>query len=294
MDTAQIAPAQVVLLLRQHHDRPALRSLVRQRRELRGVGQPLCSYIRRRNKFRSLAIAQRDGSGLVEQQRVHVARGLDRAPAHGQHVVLHQPIHAGNADRRKQPADRRRNQANQQRHQHKHRLRRLGVDRKRLQRNYRQQEDNRQSGEQNDKRDLIRRLLPRRAFHQRDHAIQKRLAGVRRDADLHPVRQHLRSAGDSRPVAAGFANHGSRLARDGGLVNGGNALDHFTIACDVVPGWNIDDVAGAKQTAGDLLQRARKPCSAARSSRLWPCAACRPAPCRALRPSLRRSWQTAP
>jgi hypothetical protein len=63
------------------------------------------------NKFRRLAVAERDGAGLVEQQRVDVARGLHRAAGHRQHVEAHQPVHAGDADRRKQRADRGRNQA---------------------------------------------------------------------------------------------------------------------------------------------------------------------------------------
>ena len=172
------------------------------RRQLRGVGQPLRSHVRRRDKLRGLAIAQGDGAGLVEQQRVHVAGGFDGAPAHGQHVVLHQAIHAGDADGREQAADGGGNQANQQRDQHEHRLRRLGVDGKGLQRDHRQQEDDGQAGKQNRQRDLVRRLLPRRAFHQGDHAVQKGFAGIGGDADLDPVRQHFRSAGDGRPVAA--------------------------------------------------------------------------------------------
>ena len=40
--------------------------------------------------------------GLVEQQRVHVAGRLDGPARHGQHVALHQPVHAGDADGRQQ------------------------------------------------------------------------------------------------------------------------------------------------------------------------------------------------
>ena len=69
-----------------------------------------------RQELHRLAAAERDRAGLVEQQRVHVARGLDRLAAHRQHVVLHHAVHAGDADRREQAADRRRNQAHQQRH----------------------------------------------------------------------------------------------------------------------------------------------------------------------------------
>ena len=82
---------------------------------------------------RRLAIAQSDGAGLVEQQSVDIAGGFDGASRHGQHIVLNQAIHAGNADGGEQAADGRRNQADQQRDQHKHGLRRAGVDGERLQ-----------------------------------------------------------------------------------------------------------------------------------------------------------------
>jgi hypothetical protein len=42
---------------------------------------------RRGDELRRPAVAEGDGAGLVEQQRVHVARRFDRAAAHGQHVV---------------------------------------------------------------------------------------------------------------------------------------------------------------------------------------------------------------
>ena len=115
----------------------------------------------------------------LEEQRVHVAGGFDRPPRHRQHVVLHQPVHAGDADRRQQAADRRRNQADEQRHQHEQRLRRARVDRERLQRDDGDQEHDRQAGEQDVERDLVRRLLPLGAFDERDHAIEEGLAGVR-------------------------------------------------------------------------------------------------------------------
>ena len=66
------------------------------------------------------AVAEGDGAGLVQQQHVHVSRGLDRAAAHGQDVVLHQPVDAGDADGAQQPADGGGNQADQQRDQHRH------------------------------------------------------------------------------------------------------------------------------------------------------------------------------
>ena len=60
----------------------------------------------------------------------------------------------------------------------------LRVNGERLQRDHGKQKDDRQAGEQNAQRDLVRRLLPRRAFDQRDHAIEKCLAGI--GGDLAP------------------------------------------------------------------------------------------------------------
>ena len=152
----------------------------------------------RRQELGRLPVAERDRAGLVEQQRVDVAGRFDGAAGHRQHVVLHQPIHAGDADRRDQRADRRRNQADEQRDQHGNRDLGAGVVRERLQRHDDQQEDQRQHREQDVQRDLVRRLLPLGAFDQRDHPIEEGLAGIRRDAHDDPVRQHARAAGDRR------------------------------------------------------------------------------------------------
>ena len=45
------------------------------------------------------AVAQRDRSGLVQQQHVDVTRGLDRAAGHREHVAPYQAVHPGDADR---------------------------------------------------------------------------------------------------------------------------------------------------------------------------------------------------
>jgi hypothetical protein len=167
------------------------------------------AHVRRGNELGGLAVAQGDGAGLVEQQRVHVAGGLDGASAHGQHVVLHQAVHAGDADGREQAADGGGNQADQQRDQHEDGLRSLGVHGEGLQRDHGQQKDDGQAGEQNAERDLVGRLLARGAFDQGDHAVEEGLAGVGGDADLDPVRENLGAAGDGRAVAAGLADDGA-------------------------------------------------------------------------------------
>ena len=151
-----------------------------------------------RQELDRLAVAERDGAGLVEQQRVHVARRFDRLAAHGEHVVLHHAVHAGDADGREQAADGRRNQADQQRDQHRDGRRRAGarradaVDRERLQR--------RPPPAGRSASDPAIRMFSAisfgvfcrsRAFDQRDHAIEERLAGIGGDPDLDLVGEHL-------------------------------------------------------------------------------------------------------
>ena len=104
-------------LFGQHHNGTAFRRFVGQGTELRRIGQFLFRASVHRQKRHSLAIAQSDGTGFVQQQDVHVAGGLNGAPAHSQHIGLIQTAHAGNADGRKQCADGGRSQTDQQRHQ---------------------------------------------------------------------------------------------------------------------------------------------------------------------------------
>ena len=74
-----VASPQAVFFLGQDDDAAAFRRFVGQRGKLGRVGQPRRLSRRRRNEFNSLAIAERDGAGLVEQQRVDVAGCFDCA-----------------------------------------------------------------------------------------------------------------------------------------------------------------------------------------------------------------------
>ena len=58
-----------------------------------------------------------------------------------------------------------------------------GVDGERLQGADREQEDDRQAGQQDRERDLVRRLLALGALDQGDHAVEEGLARVGGDAD---------------------------------------------------------------------------------------------------------------
>ena len=203
-----------------------------------------------------MPVAEGDRPGLVEQERRAVARGLDRAAGEGEHVPTHQPVHAGDPDRREEPADGGRNQADEQRDENDHVLLGARVDRKGLQGHDGQQEDERQPGEQDVERDLVRRLLPFGALDQRDHAVEEALARLRGDEDDDLVREHARASGDGRAVAAGLADHGRRLAGDGRLVDAGDALDHLAVGRYHLARRDDDRLADPEGRAGDVLERA--------------------------------------
>ena len=97
-------------------------------------------------------------------------------------------------------------------------------DRVRMQRNNGEQEYQGQAGDQDVQGNLVGRLLPFRSLDQGDHAIQKGLAGIRRDADLDLVREHLGAAGHGAAIAARFANDRRAFAGDHGFIDGCNAL----------------------------------------------------------------------
>ena len=100
MQFGEFTAANAVFFLGQNDDGAALGRFVGERSQLRGVGQFLFGHAAQRLEFRRLAVAQRDGAGLVEQQRIDVAGRLDGAAGHRQYVEAHQPVHAGNADGR--------------------------------------------------------------------------------------------------------------------------------------------------------------------------------------------------
>ena len=168
------------------------------------------------------------------------------------------------------------------------------VERQRHQRHAGEQEDERQPDQQDVQRDLVGRLLARRALDQRDHPVEERLARVGGDAHDDAVGEHLGAAGDRRAVAAALADHRRRLAGDGRLVDRGDALDDLAVAGDQLAGLDDHQVALAQRRPRTRLlapavaqpARAWSPCAS--------CAACRPGPCRGPRRPPRRSWRRAP
>ncbi len=153
-----------------------------------------------------LAVAQRDGPGLVEQKGIHVAGGLDGTPRHGEHVLLKQPVDAGDADRAQKAADRGWDETDEERDEDRDFDGRPREDRIRLQRHDGDQEDQRQAREQDVECNLVGSLLTRGTLDKRDHAVEERLARVLGDLDDDAVAEDARATGDSASVATGLTN----------------------------------------------------------------------------------------
>ena len=100
--------------------------------------------------------------------------------------------------------------------------------------------------------------------------------------------------GDRGAIAAGLANHGRRFAGNRALVHRGDALDDVAVGRDDIPGIDTNDIALAQRRCGHGLERAIG--TFALGHRLGLGApqrvGLRLAPCP--RPSLPRSWRTAP
>ena len=175
------------------------------------------------------AIAERDRAGFIEQQNIDISGRFDRAPAHRQHIALKHAIHSGDANGAEQSADGCRNQTNQQRDQNRNGKCRAGINAERFQRDADEQKDERQRREQNRERDFVRRFLTTRAFDQRNHAVEKTVAFLHRDANDDAIAQHARAASDRAAVAAAFANDRRRFAGDGGFIDTGDSFNHIAV-----------------------------------------------------------------
>ena len=95
-------------------------------------------------------------------------------------------------------------------------------------------------------RDFVGRLLTLRAFDQRDHAIEERLAGVGGDLHFDPVGNDRGPAGDAAAIAAALANDRCGFAGDSGLVDRRDALDDFAVAGNHVACRDHHDVAATE------------------------------------------------
>ena len=229
---------------------PPFRCFIGQAGQLCGIRDLALGHTGRWHERHGLAAAQRDRAGLVQEQRVDVAGGLDGLAAHRQHVVLHHAIHAGNPDRGEQAADRRRNQADEQGRVHGDGRRRAGasridaVDGVRHQRRHGKEKDNRQAGDHDVQRDFVRRLLALGAFDERDHAVEERLARVRRDLDLDLIGEDARAARDGAAIASRLADDWGAFAGDDRLIDRCDPVDHLAVSGNDFAGTAQHDVAG--------------------------------------------------
>ena len=240
------------VLLGEHHDRAAFRGLVGERGHLGDLRELGLLDAWHRQELRGLAVAERDRAGLVEQQHVDVARGLDGAAGEREHVAAYEAVHARDSDRRQQGADRGRDQRDEQGDQRRDRDICVRELRERTQGYDHDEEDQRHPREQDPERYLVRGLAALGALDQRDHPVQEALAGPLGDLDDDAVGQHARAARDGRAVAAGFSDHGRRLARDGGLVDRCDPLDHGAVAGDDLAGLDDHHVAALELGCGPL------------------------------------------
>ena len=269
------------------------------RRRARRAGLHRPARARRRRAWHELGrlpVAQRDRAGLVEQQRVDVARGLDGAARHGEHVEAHQPVHAGDADGGEQGADRGRDQGHEQRHQRDDRHLAAGVG---------GEARDARPGEDEDQLMPASRMLraisfgvfcrtaPSTSAIIRSRKVEPWAAVIR---TLIQSDKHAGAAGDGRAVAAALADHRRRFAGDRRLVDRGDALDHLAVGRDQVAGLDQDEVADLRVGRRHALDDGRHP----RGPAAWPWSGCgraagsRPAPCRGPRPRPRRSSRTGP
>ena len=88
-------------------------------RKLRGIGKRNDASSLCWNELDRLPVTQRDRSGLIEQECIHVSRGFNRFSAHCQNIVLHDAVHTRDPDRREQATDGGRDQAHQQRNENR-------------------------------------------------------------------------------------------------------------------------------------------------------------------------------
>ncbi len=230
-------------LLGQGDDALTFGGLVRQGREHGNFGQELGVYARCRDHFERLARAVGDGARFVQHQDIDVAGSLDRASRGCDHVVLHQPVHAGDANCGKQRANGGWDQAHEQRYQEQDADVTREEARARNQAGRRREKDDRQTREQDGERDFVGRLLTLGAFHECDHPVDEATAWILTHLDGEPIREHACAAGDGTAVAAAFSNHGGALAGDGALVHGCDAFDDLAVSRNQLSRLHINAVA---------------------------------------------------
>ena len=249
-----------------------------------------------RNEFGRLPVAEGDRAGLVEQQRVDVARRLDRAARHRQHVEPHEPVHAGDADRRQQRADRRRDQGDEQRDQHqhadgcrRHRTAKLGIVATAKTKMSVMPASRMLSAISFG---VFCRSAPSTSAIIRSRKVEPGAAVIRTLIQSERTRVPPVTAERSPPLSR---ITGARFAGDRRFVDRGDALDDVAVGRDQIAGLDQHDIARLQRGRRHLLA-IRVPAAGqplGHGVGLGLAQASRPAPCRGPRPPPRRNWRTA-
>ena len=239
-------------------DRAALGGLVADRRHERGGDGIRSSTPGAGTIAGCQPVAVGDRAGLVEEDDVHVAGGLDGAAAHGQHVEASDAVHAGDADGRQEPADRGGDEADEQGDELDRADGLAGEEPERAQRDDGQQEheaSGRRAGWRGRSRWAMRwRLAPSTRAIIRSRNVSPGSA-VTRTTML--VAHERGAAGHgAADVGARLLEHRRGLAGDGGLVDEAHALDDVAVARDGLALLDHDDVALAQLRRADVLERA--------------------------------------
>ena len=242
----ELGLGETVVALGERDDRAAFRRLVGEAGERARPRRGPSVDAGDRQELRRHAVAEGDRAGLVEQQRVDVARRLDRAARGGDDVEADQPVHAGDADRGQEAADGRRDQADEQRDQHGRRE----VRRRNSWRSARA--SRRRSGRSSVRPDsridsassfgVFCRSAPSTSAIMRSMKVEPGAAVI---LHLDEVGENRRAAGDRRAVAAGLADDGRGFAGDRRFVDRGDAFDDLAVAGDDLAGLDQHDVAAA-------------------------------------------------
>ena len=238
-------------IARQNDDRAPFRRFISQACQTRSRSKRRQGYARQRQKLCRLTVANCDCAGLVEKQRVNIARSFNGAAGFGEDVEAHQSVHARNANGGQQSRDCCGNERHEQSDQYRHCKAAIGELGEGGKRANRDEKDQRQPSQKNRQRDLIRRFLPLRAFHKRNHPVKKALPGGGRHAHLDAVRDDARASSHRRPISPCLADDGCALACNRGFVDAGNTFDHFTIGWHQVTGFDEDDFANLKKICAD-------------------------------------------
>ena len=204
-----------------------------------------------------MAVAQGDGTGLIEHEDVDVAGGLDGAAGHGQHVGLVQSAHTGDANGGQQRTNGGGRQTDEQGNERghsggvRHTVEPCRETRVAVQCERHEDEDDGQGNQKDLERDLVGGLLAGGALDHGDHLIQEALARLAGDFHHNPIGKHGGAASDGRTVAASLANHGCRLAGDGRLINRGGTLDDIAVSRNLLAGAHDHQIPARELGTGN-------------------------------------------